>query len=119
MPGKTISAYVSDEVAEIVGVEAKREDRTPGQVAGLALRFFISLPRDARASVVALMNLGTPDEQRQALNEVARSLNIAEFDMTCRRMRQHAGGLVSDGASEADLDTAAVELTESALRRHV
>jgi hypothetical protein len=117
MPGKTVSAYVSDEVAETVALEARREDRTPGQVAGLAVRFFVSLPRDARASIVALMNLGTPDEQRQALNEVARVLNAAEFDMTSRRMQGRAGQLVLGDASETDLDMAAVELTKSALRR--
>ena len=117
MAGKTLSAYVSEEVAENVALEARREDRSPAQIAGLALRFFISLPRDARASLTSLYNLGTPDECRQAVNEVARALNIAEFEMTTRRMAVVARKLAPDDASETDLDQAAVELTRSALRR--
>jgi hypothetical protein len=115
--GKSLSAYVSEEVAESVALEARREDRSPAQIAGLALRFFISLPRDARASLVSLYNLGTQDECRQATNEVARAVNVAEFEMTCRRMAGAAGKLVANDASEDDLDQAAVELTRSALKR--
>lgn len=118
MAGKTLSAYVSDDLAESVTLEARREERSPGQIAALALRFFMALPRDARASMVALDNLGTPDERRRAFNEVARALNAAEFDMTCRRMADHARALVPDDASEAALDAAAAGLTKSALQRH-
>lgn len=118
MAGRTVSAYVSDDVAESVALEAKREERSPGQVAALALRFFMALPRDARASMVALDNLGTPDERRRAFNEVARTLNAAEFDMTCRRMETCARGLVPEDASEQAIDAASVDLTRSALQRH-
>jgi hypothetical protein len=118
MAGRTISAYVSDDIADNVALEAKREERSPAQIAALALRFFISLPRDARASLVALDNLGTPEERRQALNEVARALNVAEFDMTCRRMAAHANTLAPEDASEVDLDEIAVQLTAAALKRH-
>jgi hypothetical protein len=117
MAGKTVSAYVSDDVAESVALEARREERSPGQVAALALRFFVALPRDARASLIALNNLGTPDEQRRAMNEVARTLNAAEFDMTCRRMADRALELVPNDASENELDAAAMALTKSALTR--
>jgi hypothetical protein len=117
MAGKTLSAYVSEDVAEEVALEARREDRSPAQIAGLAPRFFVSLPRDARASLAALYNLGTPEERRQAINEVARALNIAEFDMTCRRMAAAAGALAADGASDGELDQAALEATRSALQR--
>lgn len=118
MAGKTVSAYVSDDIAESVTLEARREERSPGQIAALALRFFMALPRDARASMVALDNLGTADERRRAFNEVARVLNGAEFDMTCRRMADQARTLVPGDASEAALDEAAADLTSSALRRH-
>ena len=117
MAGRTLSAYVSEEVAENVALEARREDRSPAQIAGLALRFFVSLPRDARASLASLYNLGSQDECRQAVNEVARALNIAEFEMTSRRMAAVAAKLVADDASEAELDQAAVQLTKSALKR--
>jgi hypothetical protein len=118
MAGRTLSAYVSEEVAENVALEARREDRSPAQIAGLALRFFVSLPRDARASLASLYNLGTQDDCRQAVNEVARALNVAEFEMTCRRMAGAAIKLVPADASEEELDKAAVELTRSALKRH-
>jgi hypothetical protein len=34
---------------------------------------------------------------------VARTLNAAEFDMTCRRVQEHARALVPDAASEDEL----------------
>jgi hypothetical protein len=71
MAGKTVTASVSEDIAESVALEAMREERSPGQIAALALRFFMALPRDARASMNALDNLGTPDERRRAFNEVA------------------------------------------------
>jgi len=49
MAGRTVSAYVSHDIAESVALEAMREGRSSGQVAALALRFFMALPRDARA----------------------------------------------------------------------
>jgi hypothetical protein len=113
MAGRT----VSDDVAESVALEARREERSPGQVAALALRFFIALPRDARASLIALDNLGTPDERRQAMNEVARTLNAAEFDMTCRRMANRTVELLPNDVSEDELDAAAAALTKSSLKR--
>ncbi len=115
--GRTVSAYVTDELAESVALEAKREDRSPAQIAALALRFFIALPRDARVSLAALESLGTESERRLALNEVARALNVAEFEMTCRRMEGQANTLVSDHASDEELDDAAVILTRAALKR--
>jgi len=51
------------------------------------------------------------------MNEVAGALNAAEFEMTCRRMAGAAGDLVPSGATEADRDQAAVDLTHSALKR--
>ncbi len=115
MAGKTVSAYVSDEIAKNVALEAKRDDRSPAHLAGLALRLFISLPREARSSFAALHALGTEAEYRQALNEVARALNIAEFEMTCRRMAGTANALAPDAATEEERDQAAVELTRAAL----
>jgi hypothetical protein len=117
MAGRTVSAYVSDEVAENVALEAKRDDRSPAQIAGLALRFFVSLPREARASLAAMYALGTPDECRQALNEVARVLNVAEFEMTSRRMAGAANIPGSDEETEEALDQTAVDMTRSALAR--
>jgi hypothetical protein len=117
MAGRTVSAYVPDDLAESVALEARREERSPGQIAALALRFFMALPRDARASMIVLDNLGTPDERRQAMNEVARTLNAAEFEMTCRRIADRALALVPNDASEDERDPAAVSLTKSALQR--
>jgi hypothetical protein len=51
------------------------------------------------------------------MNEVARTLNAAEFDMTCRRIADRALGLVPGDASGDDLDAAAVALTKPALQR--
>src|SRR5258708_21511136 len=86
MAGQTLSAYVSEEVATSLRLEAKREGRTDGQVAAQAIRFFVSLPREARMSLAAIDGLATADERRWAMNEGARALCIAESAMTERRM---------------------------------
>jgi hypothetical protein len=118
MAGRTVSAYVSEKVAASVAQEARREDRPPAQIAAMALKFFVSLPRDARTSLTALENLATDEERRAALNEVARVLNIAEFEMTCRHMAATpTTGPTPEPLEEDELDRAAVELTRAALRR--
>jgi hypothetical protein len=68
--------------------------------------------------MVALDNLGTADERRREFNEMARILNTAEFDMTCRRMTDHARVLLPDDASEDAVDAVAMDLTRPALQRH-
>ena len=117
MAGRAVSAWVSDDVAEAVTLEARREGRSPAQLAAQAIRFFMTLPREARASVNALDNLGTLDQRRAAMNEVARALNNAEFEMTCQRMAPHSLELMPDGMSDGELDAEAVRLTKAALKR--
>jgi hypothetical protein len=112
MAGQTLSAYVTEEVAKSLRLEAKREGRTDGQVAGQAIRFFVSLPREARMSMAALDGLATDAERRWALNEIARVLHIAEAAMTERRMAEQLRHQIPEDASEEDLDRMAVEWTQ-------
>lgn len=113
MAGKSLSAYVSDEVAASLALEAAREGRTTAQVAGQAIRLFVSLPREARASLAALDGLANSDERRWMLNEVARLLNMAEFAMTERRMAEQLRGAVPANASDEELDRIALEWTQA------
>jgi hypothetical protein len=113
MAGQTLSAYVSEEVAKSLRLEAKREGRTDGQVAGQAIRFFVSLPREARMSLAAIDGLATAEERRWALNEVARVLNIAESAMTERRIAEQLRHQIPEDASEEDLDRLAIEWTKA------
>lgn len=111
MAGQTLSAYVSEEVATSLRLEAKREGRTDGQVAGQAIRFFVSLPREARMSLAAIDGLATADERRWAMNEVARALYIAESAMTERRMADQLRHQIPGDAAEEELDRMAAEWT--------
>lgn len=111
MAGQTLSAYVAEEVAKSVQLEATREGRTPGQVAAQAIRFFVGLPREARMSLTALDGLATSDERRWVLNEVARVLNNAELAMTQRRLGEQLRGQVPENATDEDLERLAVEWT--------
>ena len=52
-----------------------------------------------------------------ALHEVARALESAEFEMTCRRMASHSLELMPDGMSDDELDAEAARLTKAALKR--
>lgn len=113
MAGKSLSAYVSDEVAASLALEAAREGRTTAQVAGQAIRLFVSLPREARASLAALDGLANSDERRWMLNEVARLLNMAEFAMTERRMAEQLRDAVPANTSDEELDRIALEWTQA------
>ena len=47
MAGRTVSAYVSDDIAESVILEARREERSPGQIAALLVPDHLEAAREA------------------------------------------------------------------------
>jgi hypothetical protein len=111
MANETVSAYVGEEIAELVTTEAASEDRNPGEFAAQAIRLFIRLPREARASFAALDRFGTREELRWTLNEIARMLNVGELEMSRRRIADQVRGHVPIDASEEELDRLAIEWT--------
>ncbi|MBW4554062.1 MAG: ribbon-helix-helix domain-containing protein [Aphanocapsa sp. GSE-SYN-MK-11-07L] len=117
MVGKTISAYTDAETADRIERIAKCEHRKKSQIAGSALKFFISLPTEARTAWRQIEALGTPDEIERISEDIARALLHAQYEMAHKQIIQemtieHLGGL----DSEDDLLGTAVALTGEAVR---
>lgn len=111
MSGRTISAYVEDAVAAKVTDLAKREDRTPGQIAGQALRLYMALPNEARNAWRAVEHGATPEDRRWVATELTRVLLKMEFELVEREMAAEMAGRVPEGASEEEIERIAVEWT--------
>ncbi len=114
--GKTISAYTDVETADRIERIAKCEHRKKSQIAGSALKFFISLPTEARTAWQQIEALGTPEEIERISQDIARSLLHAQYKMAHKQIIQemtteHLGCL----DSEDDLLSTAVSLTAKAV----
>jgi len=60
MAGKTISAYTDAETASHVAQLAKLQHLPQAQIAGLALKFFVRLPKEAHDALRQIEALGSP-----------------------------------------------------------
>jgi predicted transcriptional regulator len=104
MAGRTISAYVDENVAARVAALAEREDRPPAQIAGHAIRFYTSLSSDARNAIRTVEKAGSPDEMRWVMNEVMRVLFRAEMKVVQREMAAEMGEDRINAATEAEIE---------------
>ncbi len=111
MAGRTISAYVEDTVAQKVTDLAKREDRSPGQIAGQALRLYMALPNEARNAWRAVEHGATPEDRRWVATELARVLLKMEFELLHREMAAEISHRLPPDMSEEDIERLAVEWT--------
>ncbi len=100
MAGTSISAHIDQTLAEQVSRLGKRDSRTTSQVVGNALRLYVALHPQTRSSLMALDNLGTPEEVDWVLREMARVINKAEFAMNKRLMAEEMGGQWPEDARE-------------------
>jgi hypothetical protein len=112
MAGRSISAWADEETARLVESVVKVEDRSAAQVAAAALRFYVQLPEEARAAIRRIEALGSAEEIRWAISEVARALLIAQFKIASRRGAEQMR-LESEETLETDEDALdeAVRLT--------
>lgn len=111
MAGRTISAYVEDTVAEKVTDLAKREDRTPGQIAGQALRLYMALPNEARNAWRAVEHGATPEDRRWVATELTRVLIQMEFELLHREMAAEIAPRLPANMTEEEIEQLAVEWT--------
>ena len=81
MAGKTISAYTDSDTAKSVAYLAKIEQRTPAQIAGMALKFFVSLPAPARTAWYQINALGEQCDRARVAREIARTLLNAQYEI--------------------------------------
>lgn len=102
--GRTISAYVDENVAARVAMLAEREDRPPAQIAGHAIRFYTSLSSDARDAIRTVEKAGSPEEMRWVMNEFMRVLFRAEMKIVQREMAAEMGADTIKAGTEADIE---------------
>lgn len=114
MAGKTISAYTDSETAERVALLAKIEQRTPAQIAGMALKFFVTLPAPARTAWYQISALGNQNDLEKVTHEIARALINTQYEISQRQVvSQIKLDPMPTLEEEDDILSTAVQLTDN------
>jgi DNA polymerase III delta prime subunit len=112
MAGKTISAYADAETASCVANLARLERRPQAQIAGMALKFFVGLPKEARDALRQIEALGSPEDLEEIKREIAHTLLHVQYKVARRQMMEHAKvENLNQLETEDDILSAAVNLT--------
>lgn len=112
MAGKTISAYTDSQTASRVGAIAKLEQRTQAQIGGMALKLFVSLPKEAREALWQIETMGNGQDWESLMNEVTRTvLNVQYRLASLQVIEQMKVEKLGDLDNEDDILQAAVNLT--------
>lgn len=112
MAGRTVSAYTDEATAAKVAEMARREDRSPAQIAAAALRFYVRLPahaRDAWRSAEALDDKAI-DEAAWA---VGRALLNKRYDRLLAEGLTHFKSPLPVDAPEQDILDHAATMTKA------
>ena len=80
--------HANADLAHTLELRARMDDRTPSQIASAALGFYLRLPPEAHAALRHVQALGTDDDARRVINQVARLLLNAQYDVAVRRLGQ-------------------------------
>ncbi|MUG95988.1 hypothetical protein F7734_28020 [Scytonema sp. UIC 10036] len=112
MAGKTISAYIDAKTASRVDYISKLEQRPTSQVAGMALKFFVGLPSEARAALLQIEALGSPEDMEEVNREITRTLLHIQYKVVHRQVIDHMKvENLEQLETEEDILSAAVDLT--------
>jgi hypothetical protein len=112
MAGKTISAYTDSDTADSVAYLAKIEQRTPAQIAGIALKFFVKLPAPARTAWYQINALGDQSDLEKVTSEIARALLNTQYEISQRQVRESIEiDPQHNLESEDDILSTAIQLT--------
>lgn len=112
MAGKTISAYTDTETASRLGTIAKVEHRSQAQIGGMALKLFVSLPKEAREALWQIETMGNEQDWESLIREVTRTLlNVQHRLATQQVVEQMKVEELGDLDSEDEILLAAVNLT--------
>jgi predicted transcriptional regulator len=109
MAGRSVSGYVDDKVAERLYDVARAEARSPANIVGQALGFYVALPEAARASLRRIETLASPDEMNWFKTEFVRLLFKVDMGLTQRQMAEIPSG-------EDEIEKAALEWTANVAR---
>jgi hypothetical protein len=83
---RTISAHADAATIKIIEHIAEDEERSPSQVAAMALRFYSQLPAEARTAFRRIEKLGTEQDMRSLAHEIACRALDAEWKIAHRRL---------------------------------
>lgn len=112
MAGKTISAYTDVETANHVAYIAKLEHRPQAQIAGMALKFFVRLPKEAHDALRQIEALGSSADFEEVTREITRVLLHTQYEVAHRQIMDHMKVENLDQLeSEDDILNAAIDLT--------
>ena len=112
MAGKTISAYTDSETASRVGTIAKLEQRTQAQIGGMALKLFVSLPKEAREALWQIETMGNGQDWESLMNEVTRTVLNFQYRLASQQVIEQMNiEKLGDLDSEDEILQAAVNLT--------
>ena len=74
MANRTLSAYVEESAVHRIGELAKVEARSPAQIAGAGIKFYVGLPATTHAAIRYIDACATPGEVESARREISRVL---------------------------------------------
>lgn len=115
MTGKTISAYTDEETARrVVGI-AKTERRPQAQIAGMALKLLVGLPKEARAALWEIEAIGNDEDLKEVTEAITRTLLNVQYKIARRQVLQEMNTeYLGQLETEDDILAAAVTLTDNA-----
>jgi hypothetical protein len=114
MGGRSISGYVSESVAEKITQIAAIEERSPANVVGQAVNFYVGLPETSRTALRRMAALSLPEERAWLQVEMVRLLLKAEKRVLERKMAQDIGERLPVDTSEGGISEEAVRWTNGA-----
>jgi len=116
MAGRTVSGYVDDRIADRLNALAQAEARSPANIVGQALGFYVALPEAARTSLRRIESMATSDEMRWFQTEFMRLLFKVDMGVTQRKMAKEMGANLPDASTEEEIEKASVEWTNGLAR---
>lgn len=111
MAGRSISGYVDEKVAERLNDVAQLESRSPANIVGQAIGFYVALPEAARTALRRIEAMASPEEMRWFQTEFIRLLFKVDMELTQRQMTKEIGADIPDVRTEEDLERASNEWT--------
>ena len=112
MAGRSVSGYVDEKIASRLTAVARAESRSPANIVGQALGFYVALPETARTAMRRIETLASPEEQRWLQTEFVRLLLKADMRLTQRKMAEEMGKNIPDATTEEEFERVAVEWTD-------
>ena len=101
-------------MAEQVTALAQRQDRAVGQIAGAALRFYLSLGSEAQEALRTIENASTPDEKQAATADVIRILLRHNFRIGRREWQEANRHMWSPDKPAEEIDAEADRMIAAA-----